>query len=226
MYRNHRARIAFAIAFAIALVIGMSAPPPAVARSESGSAAATVKFDGETLFSAIFFGTGPAAALLPSRAFPEPTNDQARTIVAGINAADPAFFSRFAADVRSGDRLVIREALNNAARMLELVVQQAYPATTSCDPTVDPSCTPCDPTIDPSCPSDLGFVLAVHAVIAIAIDVAADFVRVVDFVRDYNIYYQYDLWRTQYFYREVLMDQASQLASDAFIDAVAKAFGS
>jgi SdpC family antimicrobial peptide len=216
MYRDKRASIGFVIAFTLALVIGTNAPLMAVARSDGGSGGATVsaKFDGETLFSAIFFATGPAAARLPSRSFPEPTADQARTIVAGINAADPAFFSRFADDVRTGDRIVIREALNNAARMLEMVITAAYNATMDCDASVDPTCDP-----------NLGIVLALRIDIAIVAVVAADFVRVVDFYRDYNIYYQYDLWRTEYFYKAVLMDQASQLASDAFIDAVARAFG-
>jgi SdpC family antimicrobial peptide len=216
MYRDKRASIAFVIAFALALVIGTITPVTAVARSDggSGSSTATTTFDGQTLFSAIFFATGPAAARLPARAFPEPTADQARTIVSGINAADPAFFKKFADDIRTGDRVVIREALNNAARMLEMVITAAYNATMDCDPTVDPTC-------DPS----LGIVLALRIDIAIVVVVAADFVRVVDFYRDYNIYYQYDLWRTEYFYKAVLMDQASQLASDAFIDAVARAFG-
>jgi SdpC family antimicrobial peptide len=218
MYRNQRTRIAFAIALAIALVVGTNAAPAALARSDSGgstsSTPAAAMFDGRTLFSAIFFATGPAAALLPARAFPAPTADQARTIVDGINAADPSFFKKFADDVRTGDRVVIREALNNAARLLEQVIQGSFETTLDCDPSVDPTC-------DPS----LGIVLALRVDIAIVAVVAADFVRVVDFYRDYNIYYQYDLWRTEYFYKAVLMDQASQLASDAFIDAVAKAFG-
>ena len=219
----NRLRNTIAIAFAILLIVGVDARS-AVARSDAVGGGAVAKYDGQTIFSAVFFAKGPAASALPTRAFPAPTEDQAQTILGAIQAADPSFFDRFAADIRSGDRALIREALNGAARALHDAVVVARSHTlTDCDPSLDPSCTTCDPTID-VCDEAIKLLIAVHAVIAIVAVDAADFYRVVDFVQDYNVYYSSDLWRTQYWYQAVTGETETQLAEDAFIDAIAKAF--
>jgi len=223
----NRLRAPINIAIAVLLVIGTIASQTAVARSDDvGGANVLAKYDGETIFSAIFFAKGPGASALPTRGFAPPTDDQARAIVDAIGTADPGFFTRFAADIHSGDRALIRDAVSGAARHLRDSVASRYHSL-DCDPTIDPTCTPCDPTLDPTCSSVDGFklLIAVNAVIAIVATVAADFVRVVDFYRDYNIYVSSDVYRTQYWTQAVLGDNDSALTADAFIDAIAKAFG-
>jgi hypothetical protein len=234
----NRLRAPINIAIAVLLVIGTIASQTAVARSDDmGGASVLAKYDGETIFSAIFFAKGPGAAALPARGFAPPTDDEARAIVDAIGTADPGFFTRFAADIHSGDRALIRDAVNGAARHLHDAVASRYhslgcdptidPTCTPCDPTIDPTCTPCDPTLDPTCSSvdGLKLLIAVNAIIAIVATVAADFVRVVDIYRDYNIYVSSDVYRTQYWTQAVLGDNDSALTADAFIDAIAKAFG-
>jgi SdpC family antimicrobial peptide len=211
MSTNTHLRTALAIVLAIALVIGPNATRAALARSHDDGATVAATYDGETIFSGIFFRTGPVAALLPERALPAATADEARTLIAAIDAADPTFFRTFAQDIATSDRVVIREALNGAARVLRAAVMASYGGThTDCAP---------------GCAGDAGTLIILDnylfVVMPLVVILTDDYAR----VATESAAYEYELWRFDRFAEAVLMDHDSQLAMDAFVDALARTFG-
>ena len=123
----------FLVVPALLALAGLSA---ACAGDRTPTAAATqapaARFNGEQLFRGIYFGQGEAGNALPeiwaegksaeahahNAAELAEVRHQIDAIVAKVNAQDPRFFDRFAADVRSGDRLRIQGAVDQGATML------------------------------------------------------------------------------------------------------------
>lgn len=98
-----------------------------VARSSVGNSGPPV--DGETLYRGIFFGDAEFALSVPELgpivALNQSLDDTRRAalrqyesrIILGIKQIEPDFFSSFAADLRGGNQLAIRTALNRAVRI-------------------------------------------------------------------------------------------------------------
>jgi SdpC family antimicrobial peptide len=101
---------------------GCAVDPAADAPTESSTQ--LTEYSGQELYTGIFFGQGRAGGLVPSIASyvdSSGTMDAAKLqrmndLVARIEAVQPGFFSTFAADVQSGDHLVIEAALRRAAQ--------------------------------------------------------------------------------------------------------------
>lgn len=125
-----KSRSTLAIALVTALTIGVSAPASAAMRSAENVSAATATYDGPTLFDAIFFNTGPGAALLPAER-PTMTSEGAAALTSTIDRTDPTFFHRFAADIHSGDRVAIRAALEEGRGKLLALASLQDPLATA-----------------------------------------------------------------------------------------------
>lgn len=88
----------------------------------------SLKYDGETIFRGVFFGSGPVAGLISEAIDPRmralylqnaaELNGMAEVAIARITSEDPLFFSRFAQDVQSGNRSRISRALSEAAEFI------------------------------------------------------------------------------------------------------------
>lgn len=122
-------------------------------RSPVEVVAANPALSGEQIFRGIFFGQGPAAALLPEVWQGKSVEDRAQTperaaqvrtlqneIVTRIAQKNPAFFNQFGATVRSGDHLAVERALQEAATLLrdELKASAIYSEIRTSEEIADP----------------------------------------------------------------------------------------
>ncbi len=100
-----------------------------------------VEYDGETLFSALVFGRGPATAVLPEFAIVAPPPEYGVTaaqmrdadgaialLMQHTRADEPTFFGRFGQRLKSGDPVQVAEALDEAAGILARVVREVAPS--------------------------------------------------------------------------------------------------
>jgi hypothetical protein len=102
---------------------GPSCAGPGISRP-CGSTPTYDPADGEALFIGLFFGLGPVADLFPEiwKTF-HPAQDTVRAallaerVLVRIRLRDPGFFSRFEADLLSGDHLRIERSLDEASRL-------------------------------------------------------------------------------------------------------------
>src|SRR4051812_18176910 len=91
-------------------------PVPAPAAASAAFATA----DGETLFRGVFFRKGPAADLASSlgSAGQQPIDPSIAAIeervIARLRSTDPAFFTSFATELKSGSFVRVETALNDA----------------------------------------------------------------------------------------------------------------
>lgn len=122
-------------------------------RSPTEVVAAAPALSGEQIFRGVFFGQGPAAALLPELWKGKSVEERAQTpervarvralqneVVAQIADKDPAFFERFGATVRAGNHVAVERALQDAARLLrdELLASPTYGAIRTSEEVADP----------------------------------------------------------------------------------------
>ncbi|GAA1840237.1 sporulation delaying protein family toxin [Actinomadura bangladeshensis] len=114
-----RSHLASALAIATSVTV-LAGAAPAIASPDQAARPATVqtaRFSGEDLFRGLFFGQGPVATTFPDITHQQQARvrtDVVNELVSLMSESDPAFFSRFAADIRSGDRYRIRSALFTA----------------------------------------------------------------------------------------------------------------
>lgn len=95
-------------------------------------------YDGETLFRGLIFGVGPAASEFPEiwdRAEtrcsdPFRTSSGAvriqETVMARVRVDDPQFFQTFGSQMRSGDHLRVRAALEQASSLTRSAVSREF----------------------------------------------------------------------------------------------------
>lgn len=80
------------------------------------------RFDGQTIFRGIFLHVGPVAELVPVVAGLPPTppglEEESSLLMEAISATDPAFFDRYAAQMQSGDPLLVQQATEQAGRLI------------------------------------------------------------------------------------------------------------
>lgn len=137
MARWRLAKRALAIQLSVALVSGglVAADPGHHSRG---------KYEGEAVFRGLFFGSGPVAEAFPElwrnprraalhslRSHPEHAAALASvetTIVGRINKDSPDFWSRFGADMQSGNHLRIDASLKDAVRLIADAVEAEYGA--------------------------------------------------------------------------------------------------
>jgi SdpC family antimicrobial peptide len=134
---------------ALALTTGCTADT----RSPTEAVARQAALSGEDMFRGVFFGQGPAAALLPELWKGKSIEDRAQTaeraaqvralqeeLVARIAEKDPAFFGQFASTVRSGSHVAVERALQQAATLLrgELLASPTYGSIRTSEELADP----------------------------------------------------------------------------------------
>lgn len=101
--------------------------------SSSGERAIVLSnFSGQDLYLASIFGVGPARDAVPSvTSYIDPTlkigpegQRVLDELVSEIEAANPKFFEEFAKDLRTGDRVVIRSALQRAGEATRMAAEK------------------------------------------------------------------------------------------------------
>lgn len=139
MRRSRLPMLALTFAFVASTI---PAQPLTIGTAAPIAAAASDPLDGESAFRGLAFGQGPVARRLPEIA-DAPAHDAGAAaivddVIAAVRATDPSFFGRFGAAMQSGDRIQIREALDEGRTRLWAAMDQLYPRTRG--GTVDPDC--------------------------------------------------------------------------------------
>jgi len=124
---KNRAKRVTALGLSMLLIAG-------TANSGAAPAAPALRYDGETLYRGLFYGSGPAAKLFPEiwessglkairQRIPVTAEAEAKktailnAIVARIRWADATFFDHLAVELQSGDHVRIQESLDLASRL-------------------------------------------------------------------------------------------------------------
>jgi SdpC family antimicrobial peptide len=117
--RDYKAKSSlFSRSVAVILVLSLAVPVAGWGQ-EAPRSAKTAPYDGQTLYRALFFGTGPLVKKIPtlstaSRYLPADYKALQGPAIKYIQAKDPAFFPNFAGEIQSGDRVKVAAAIRNA----------------------------------------------------------------------------------------------------------------
>lgn len=140
-------RSSLALALSIVMVCGILTPTTASAQTNTtvaASASSRNAHDGEALYRGLFFGEGPVATL-----FPELTTDvvvsqqmaAARSrLVSRIGTDDPAFFTRFAKLINSGNPLRVRQGLLDAQQHTRDAMTDEFGSDLTADGSIGTEC--------------------------------------------------------------------------------------
>lgn len=202
--------VALTLAFTLGITGIVGQPASAAAPWPTPPLTSTQRLDGETLFRALAFAQGPAAALFPEfSGFPalSPQQLAATDRIAGrLRQIDPQFFASFAT-IQDGSRPNIRGQLERAGTLLQEAIKQEFGLPTSGGPV--PACVVVFVA--------LVVVLDVAAVVTVVIDVTA--VEVVNLAVTGNV-----VVNTNLMFAPVASGgvQLSPLAHDQWIDKIAR----
>lgn len=204
--------LALALTLALLLTNFVGVLPVAASPASAVAQARMERFDGETLFRALAFAQGPAAARFPEFASFTPLSAQQLAVVdrlvARIRQVDRGFFAAFAS-IQNGNRPNIRVQLERAGATLHEAILAEFGAPASGG--TQPAC------IDIVVFVALVVVLDIAAVVTVVIDVTA--AEVVNLVLTGNVALNVD-----FFFAPVAGGGVglSPLAKDQWVDRIAQ----
>jgi SdpC family antimicrobial peptide len=159
---------AIAIATTIALTVYVTRPTIVLA-ADTASSKATARYNGETLFTGLYFGEGPVAKMFPeiwespqmAQQISQVQNNETWSktksqAMEWVRTNDPDFFNRFEQDIQSGDHARVGLAYQQGAQKLSEFVRSTG---------VDPS--------SPEARAGVGVVAVVVAAVAVVVAVYA-----------------------------------------------------
>lgn len=126
---------AVAILITIALMVHVTRPG-LMSTANTASPAATARYDGETLFTGLYFGEGPVAKMFPeiwespqmARQASQVQNNESWSktksqAMEWVRTSDPNFFKRFEQDIQSGDHVRVGLAYEQGSQKLSEFVR-------------------------------------------------------------------------------------------------------